>query len=187
MNDDPSDGISPTDLRLRRLYEAVATEQTSASLDAAVLSEARQALKSRTTRRWTQPLAMAASTVLCVGLAYQLVSEPERGDSIVYPAESSSTAVHKAAVESRARKLGGPQREKAGAAAAPFDDGIPDALPDPDVRTDEPTSCSPELRLDPADWLSCIQALESMGQTEQATVERASLLRQYPAIDTGAE
>ncbi len=176
----PEDSV-PDDAAIRRLYESVATERTPPSLDAAVLSAARQV--SRDQRRWIQPIALAASTLLCLGLVIELVSEPEPANSIVAPAESGTAAVHRAAIESRAQKLGELQRGKAG---TPFDNDTPLASPVPDGRA-EPPACSPEDRADPVEWLNCIEALESIGDSEQAALERASLLREHPAFDDGTE
>lgn len=186
MSDERYEDTLPGDLRIRRMYEAVATERTPASLDAAVLAGARQLPQSRRTRRWIQPFAVAASTVLCLGLVMQLVFEPESPDSVRDPANPGSAGVHQAAIESRAKKLGALQREKAGATATPFDDSVPTASDIP-VGHAEPPACSPEDRSDPADWLACIHTLESTGKAELAELERASLLREHPAFNPVTE
>jgi hypothetical protein len=179
MNPEPDDSTL-ADARLRRIYQSLATERTPAELDRAVLAEARRAPPSQRIALpgWARPLAFAASALLCVGLVLQWQTAPEPVDRAAIPAEPAA-AVHQAAIESRAQKLGEPQRTKAGPAAEAF--GKPRGI------TDEATAshCSAEDRQSPVDWMACIRALETHGRPEPATAERELLELAFPAFDTG--
>jgi hypothetical protein len=180
MNREPDDD-SLSDARVRRAYRSLATERTPAEVDAAVLAEARRARPPRANvlPGWARPLAFAASALLCVGLVLQWQTAPEPVDAVTIPAEPAAAAVHQAAIESRAQKLGEPQRAKAGPAAEVFDEALPSA--------DEANAprCSAEDRRSPVAWMACIRDLETRGRRAPGTTERELLELAFPAFDAG--
>jgi hypothetical protein len=109
----------------------------------------------------------------------QWKTAPEPLDAGAIPTEPAAAAVHQAAIESRAQKLGDPQRAKAGPAAEVFGE----ALPVPD-ETKAPR-CSAEDRLSPVAWMACIRDLETHGSHAPAAAERELLEVTFPAFDAG--
>lgn len=182
----PVDSTLP-DRRLRRAYHSLATERTPAELDRAVLAEARRAQGARPVAlaRWARPLAFAASALLCVGLVLQWEAAPERVGREAVPTEPAAAAVHQATIESRAQKLGEPQREKAGPAADPFGEGLQDQAGITNPVSDEAqvAFCSAEDRQSRAAWMDCIEELETGGRLQPAAAERAQLELAFPALD----
>jgi hypothetical protein len=178
MNAEPDDSTL-ADARLRRAYRSLATERTPAELDRMVLAEAGRAAPTRRQAlpAWARPLAFAASALICVGVVLQWQTAPEPVDRAAIPAEPAAAAVHQAAVESRAQKLGEPQRAKAGPAAEAFDE------PRTVTGAAHVSHCSAEDRQSPVDWMACIRALEARGRPEPATAERERLELAFPAFE----
>jgi hypothetical protein len=181
MNPEPDDDTL-ADARMRRAYRSLAMEQTPADVDAAVLAAARRARppRAKAMPAWVRPLAFAASALLCVGLVLQWKTAPELVDGVDIPTEPAATAVHQAAMESRAQKLGEPQRAKAGPAAEVFGEAQPVA--------DEANAslCSAADRQSPVAWTACIRDLETRGSHAPATAERELLELAFPDFDAGA-
>jgi hypothetical protein len=178
MNPESDDGIF-ADARARRAYQSIATERTPPEVDAAVLADARRARspRAKVVPGWAKPLAFAASALLCVGLVLQWKVAPEPVDGVAVPAEPAAAAVHQAAIESRARKLGEPERAKAGPAAEVFGEALPVADEENAPR------CSAENRRSPDAWMACIRDLETRDSRAPATAERELLELAFPAFE----
>jgi hypothetical protein len=85
--------MTDSDDKLSRHYRELAREEPPASLDAAVLAAARQALQPRKRSQWMGPVAVAAVLVLGLGIALRMQVEqpgiestaPEPSSSAEYP------------------------------------------------------------------------------------------------------
>jgi len=81
------------DDKLSRRYRELAREEPPASLDAAILAAAKQAVQPKTRSRWMGPVAVAAVLVLGLGIALRMQVEqpgieptaPEPSSSAEYP------------------------------------------------------------------------------------------------------
>jgi len=198
MIDKPDDGEHATDSLVRSIYREVAGERTPASIDEAVLANARRAtVASRPRRRtWMPPFALAASIGVCIALVLQLTDVPAPGVRQQVPAGPSPAAVHEAAVESRAQKMGDAYRQKSATApgvtsvnAAQENTGFDSSMA-PSVQEVSGTSgmrdysgnCAAAEQAGPQAWLECIESLEAGGQASLAAAERKRLQQSHPGF-----
>jgi hypothetical protein len=198
MTDKLDDGNHAADALVRSIYREVAGERTPAGLDEAVLANARHATAASRPRRrtWMPPLALAASIGLCIALVLQLTGVPAPGARQQVPPAQSPAAVHEAAVESRAQKMGDAYREKSATApgvtsvnsAAEISGLARSTAPSAqetaganDMR-DYSDNCGAAERAGPLPWLECIESLEAGGQTSLAAAERKRLQQSHPGF-----
>ncbi len=198
MIDKLDDGEHATDSLVRSIYREVAGERTPAGLDEAVLANARRATAAHQARRrtWMPPLALAASIGLCIALVLQLTDGPAPGVRQQMPPGPSPAAVHEAAVESRAQKMGDAYRQKSATApgvtsvnAAQEITGLDSAM-SPSTQEVSGTSdmrdysadCAAAEQAGPQAWLECIESLEAGGQASLAAAERKRLQQSHPGF-----
>ncbi len=81
--------MTDSDDKLSRRYRELAREEPTASLDAAVLTAAKQAVQPGTRSRWMGPVAVAAVLVLGLGIALRMQVE-QPGIESAAPAASTS-------------------------------------------------------------------------------------------------
>jgi hypothetical protein len=193
------DRLAP-EAQLRTLYRELAQEHTPPELDAAVLAAARREKLQGSARsgRWLRPLALAASIGLCLAVVLRLTGTPHpAGPAEVVP-EPLPEAVHKAAVESWAQKMGDAYREKSGitpaaaalrsTAEASTGSAAQAAAPAANfAEPSAPSSCTESERNAPETWLACIETLDSVGNDSLAAAERELLLRAYPGYGRPAD
>ncbi len=195
MIDKLDDGEHATDSLVRSIYREVAGERTPAGLDEAVLANARRATVANQPRRrtWMPPLALAASIGLCIALVLQLTDDSAPG---VRQQSPSPAAVHEAAVESRAQKMGDAYRQKSATAPGAtsvdaaqeitgFDSAMapsPQEVSDTSDMRDYSADCAAAERAGPQAWLECIESLEAGGQASLAAAERKRLQQSHPGF-----
>ena len=201
-----------SDPLVSRTFRELETVSSPAHLDEAILGEARRAARPRYAklRRWTRPVAWAATIGLSLAIVLQL------NDGLVVPEPESTTPVEKS-FESRSddatdagRASGAVERKReqfeqpssTREIVSPDVDMLQEAEDIARMRSGEqqrPAAASPALKLgaDLAEeatapfcddeqratresWLECIAELVEQGQERAATLEREAFAETYP-------
>ena len=141
---------------LSRLYHDAARPEPSQALDAAILAAARDAAggrpqgaqKSRNTRRWSVPFALAATVVLTVSVTLMVHDEQQVGElSLPIPrSESAAPAAESAAVSANASAKSRPSSPVAEPLAKPAYAPAPVARENAQVAADSPVASSMQKR-----------------------------------------
>ena len=183
-----NDKLHETDPRVGATYRELARETVPIDVDAAVLTEARRAVESRSgiarLTGWLRPLAFVATAGISLALIVQLSNTPDfqPPDSLDPVAAPLPADVFQDAADQTAeqfRRLG--------------QDPAMSAPPDSTMASEPASESAPEASLLPAregcddqarnssgTWWQCIRELEQRGLSEVAERELQALLRAYP-------
>lgn len=216
MNDDPRCGEfdSLHDDVLSDLYRETRAVAPPEHLDRHILAAAGVGLpKRRSARRWTLPLALAATVTLAIGLIRVL---PPAGEMSKAPAEEgkmmrarSESAITSDAPAADLSERADRETSAAAQPAAPALEALPNTsqqapaaikAPSPSWGAPMPSLMSPPIERDAAkvpsrrkaglrpaaEWLANIAELRRQGRTAEAEAEAAEFRRHYPHLSPNA-
>ncbi|MDH3439672.1 MAG: hypothetical protein OEM63_02885 [Gammaproteobacteria bacterium] len=189
------DKLYETDPLVGATYRELARETVPPDVDAAVLTQARRAVASRSgiarLTGWLRPLAFVATAGLSLALILQLSNTPDwqlpdNPDPAVapVPADIFQDAADRTAEE--IRRLGQYPAMLAPpdstAATAPASESAPEASLLPARE-----GCDDQARNSSGTWWQCIRELEERGLPEVAEQELQALLRAFPQFSAPQE
>lgn len=197
------------DRRVADYYASLDRETTPASLDKAVVRDARRALRADnrkgTLNAWFRPFAFATTVALCLAIVIDLrylgvfdapdasfeavptVTGAAEEDSTPVAAPSQAT-LNEIKREEKTAASASPSGERAGDVAEPrgarlMKPRTPDAAIQAAGEARAPTdsgACSGEQTATPARWWECILSLRDSGRHEAADLEVDRLTKQFP-------
>lgn len=184
---------------LSQVYSALARETVPPELDRKILGIA-EANKSQGLRKWSRPIAIAATITICFSLLLQLADEPQepqfqsRGARSVMPEKSTPNLPAAVPSDKPGERAALPQLSEETAMPVPADAATgemsmmektttisDEAMPQTALDSGLSSSRCPAVsRENPESWWQCIAGLRAEGREEEAQAEQHLLDLAFP-------